>query len=91
MKIFWLAALFGAVQVILTALLTRMALSGKRLLWCLLVLIKSAAYVAGAMYFVYRFLGFYMYILSGCVVGFAIMALVLLFYSAILQKGVDRT
>lgn len=91
MKFFWFAALFGAVQVILTALLTRTALTGKRLLSCLLFLTKSAAYVAGAIYFVYRFLGFYMYILSGCVVGFAIMALVLLFYSVILKKGVDRS
>ncbi len=87
MKFFWLAALFGAAQMVLTAFLARMASIGKKQFALLLFLGKVLAYVGGALLFVYKFLGKYMYLLSGFAVGLAVTALVLMFYSVLFRKN----
>ena len=89
MKFFWFAALFGAAQMVLTAFLSRMASVGKRKFAFLFFLGKAVAYIGGAWLFVFKFLGKYIYLLSGFAVGLAVAALVLMFYSVLFRKSGD--
>lgn len=90
MKFFCIAALFGALQMAVTAFLIRFAAAGKKGFTFLIFCSKLALYVAGAVLFVFKFLSGYMYIISGYAVGLALAAVVLFFYAAVFKNEEDE-